>query len=112
MFSKKEIWNVSYPILISLFVQNLINITDTAFMGRVGEVELGASALAGVFYLAIYMMCFGFSTGAQILMARRNGEGRYRCMGGIMSQGIIFWSYFQFCYFLSLHRMRLPYYVC
>lgn len=94
MFSKKEIWNVSYPILISLFVQNLINITDTAFMGRVGEVELGASALAGVFYLAIYMMCFGFSTGAQILMARRNGEGRYRCMGGIMSQGIIFLELF------------------
>ena len=42
MFTKKEIWRVAYPILISLVVQNLINITDTAFLGRVGEIELGA----------------------------------------------------------------------
>ena len=46
MYSRKEIWRISLPILVSLFVQNLINITDTAFMGRVGQVELGASALA------------------------------------------------------------------
>lgn len=71
MFTKKEIWRVAYPILISLVVQNLINITDTAFLGRVGEIELGASALAGVYYMSVYMIGFGFSTGAQILMARR-----------------------------------------
>lgn len=56
MYSRKEIWRISLPILVSLFVQNLINITDTAFMGRVGQVELGASALAGVLYLAFYMV--------------------------------------------------------
>ena len=78
MFTKKEIWRVAYPILISLVVQNLINITDTAFLGRVGEIELGASALAGVYYMSVYMIGFGFSTGAQILMARRNGEGRWK----------------------------------
>ena len=60
MYSRKEIWRISLPILVSLFVQNLINITDTAFMGRVGQVELGASALAGVLYLAFYMVTFGF----------------------------------------------------
>ena len=43
MYTKKEIWKISYPILISLVVQNLINITDTAYLGHVGEVELGAS---------------------------------------------------------------------
>lgn len=90
MYSTKQIWNVSYPILISLFMQNLINLTDTAFLGRVGEVELGASALAGVYYLAIYMIGFGFSTGAQILMARRNGQQHYREIGGIMIQSVLF----------------------
>ena len=44
MYTKKEIWKISYPILISLVVQNLINITDTAYLGHVGEIELGASA--------------------------------------------------------------------
>lgn len=90
MYTTKQIWVISYPILISLFMQNLINITDTAFLGRVGEVELGASALAGVYYLAIYMIGFGFSTGAQILMARRNGEHDYKEIGGIMMQSCVF----------------------
>ena len=84
MYTKKEIWKISYPILISLVVQNLINITDTAYLGHVGEIELGASALAGVFYMAIYMIGFGFSIGSQILIGRRNGEKRYESIGTIV----------------------------
>ena len=36
-------------------MEQLINITDAIFLGHVGEVELGASALAGIYYLAVYM---------------------------------------------------------
>ena len=61
----------------------MIGLTDTAYLGRVGEVELGASALAGVYYLVIYMLGFGFSVGAQVLMARRNGEGEYKRIGEV-----------------------------
>ena len=64
--------------------------TDTAFLGRVGEVELGASAIAGVFYMVIFMAAFGFSIGAQILIARRNGEKQYREIGDLFYQGIYF----------------------
>ncbi|MDO5571469.1 MAG: MATE family efflux transporter [Bacteroidales bacterium] len=90
MYTNKQIWNVSYPILLSLFAQNIVNITDTAFLGHLGEVELGASALGGVFYLAIFMIGFGFSTGAQILMARRNGENKYSQISPIFVQGTFF----------------------
>ena len=76
-YSNKDIWKIAYPILISLIMEQLIGMTDTAFLGRVGEVELGASAIAGVYYLAIFMLGFGFSIGAQILIARRNGEQNY-----------------------------------
>ena len=89
-FSYKQIWLIAYPILISLLMEHMINITDTAFLGHVGEVELGASALAGVFYMAIYMLGFGFSIGVQILIARRNGEQRYGEIGGIFTHGIYF----------------------
>lgn len=71
-FSYKQIWLIAYPILISLLMEHMINVTDTAFLGHVGEVELGASALAGVLYMAIYMLGFGFSIGVQILIARKN----------------------------------------
>lgn len=71
-------------------MEQMIGMTDTTFLGRVGEIELGASAIAGVYYLAIFMMAFGFSIGAQILIARRNGEGNYKEIGPIFYQGIYF----------------------
>lgn len=61
-----------------------------SFLGHVGEVELGASALAGVLYMAIYMLGFGFSIGVQILIARKNGERKYGEIGGIFMQGAFF----------------------
>lgn len=86
----KKIWTIAAPIMVSLIMEHMINLTDTAFLGRVGEVELGASALAGVYYMAIFMLGFGFSTGSQILIARRNGEGNYAAIGGIVVQGGLF----------------------
>ena len=76
--------------MMSILIEQLINITDAIFLGRVGEVELGASAIAGVYYLAIFMIGFGFTVGSQILIARRNGEGNYRTIGNIFYQGIYF----------------------
>jgi len=86
----RNIWDISYPIIISLVAQNLINVIDTAFLGRVGEVELGASAIAGLFYISLFMLGFGFGTGAQILMARRNGESNYHDIGKIFNNSIYF----------------------
>lgn len=89
-FSYRQIWQIAYPILLSLLMENMINLTDTVFLGHVGEVELGASALAGVYYLAIFMLAFGFSVGVQILIGRRNGERRYAEIGSIFRQGTVF----------------------
>ena len=90
MYTNKQIWNVSYPIFLSLLAQNIINMTDTAFLGRVGEVELGASAMGGLYYICVFTIAFGFSTGSQIVMARRNGERRYKDVGPVMIQGVFF----------------------
>lgn len=88
-FSYRKIWTITYPVLISLLMQNLIGMTDTAFLGRVGEVELGASALGGIFYLVVYMIGFGFSIGAEILMGRRNGEKNYKDVGNVFYHGTL-----------------------
>lgn len=90
MYTNKQIWNVSYPIILSLLAQNVINVTDTAFLGRVGEVELGASAMGGLFYICAFTLAFGFSTGSQIVIARRNGEHKYKEVGPVMIQGVFF----------------------
>ena len=89
-YTNRHIWKITYPLLISLLMENLIGLTDVAFLGRVGDVELGASALAGIYFMAIFMLGFGFSIGVQILIARRNGEGRPREIGKIFQQGLLF----------------------
>ena len=100
MYTNKQIWNVSYPIFLSLLAQNVINVTDTAFLGRVGEVELGASAMGGLYYICAFTIAFGFSTGSQIIMARRNGERNYKEVGPVMIQGVLFLLALAACMFL------------
>ena len=89
-YSYKHIWKVAYPILISLVMEQMIGLTDTAFLGRVGEVELGASAIAIVYYMVLFMIGFGFSIGAQIIIGRRNGEGNFRDTGKVFWNGLYF----------------------
>lgn len=86
----KKIWAISSPIMLSLIAQNIVNITDTAFLGRVGEIELGASAIAGLYYFCFYMIGFGFGTGLQILVSRRNGEKQYERIGSLIDNGSYF----------------------
>jgi len=88
--SYKRIWQIAYPIILGSIAQNLINFTDTAFLGRVGEVALGAGALGGLFYLAIIMLGLGFGTGAQIIIARRYGENKLKKIGPIVEHSIYF----------------------
>lgn len=89
-YSYRNIWRVAYPILISLVMEQMIGLTDTAFLGRVGEVELGASAIGIVYYMVLFMIGFGFSLGAQIIIGRRNGEGRFKETGSIFWNGLYF----------------------
>ena len=76
-YTYKNIWLINFPVMMSILIEQLINITDAIFLGHVGEIELGASALAGIWYLAIYMLGFGFSLGVQVVIARRNGVQNY-----------------------------------
>ena len=89
-YSYRNIWRVAYPILISLVMEQMIGLTDTAFLGRVGEIELGASAIAIVYYMVLFMIGFGFSLGAQIIIGRRNGEGNFKDTGKLFWNGLYF----------------------
>lgn len=89
-YTYKQIWLINYPVMMSILMEQLINITDALFLGHVGEVELGASALACVYYMAIYILGFGFSLGLQVMIARRNGEQQYEKTGRTFFQGLFF----------------------
>jgi len=100
-YTYAQIGKIAYPIFLSMLIQNLIQAIDTAFLGHVGEVELGASAIAGIYYIAIFTVSFGFSMGAQILIGRRNGEKNFSQIGEIFLFGTLFlWiiALFVFCF--------------
>jgi putative MATE family efflux protein len=76
--------------MLSLTAQNVVNVTDTAFLGHLGEIELGASAIGGLFYTTLYMVGFGFTIGVQILIARRHGEKNFGAIGRIFDNSAYF----------------------
>ena len=53
--SYQKIWLMSYPLMISLIIEHMIGLTDAIFLGRVGDVALGACALGGVYLSLIHI---------------------------------------------------------
>lgn len=90
VYTYKNIWQVAAPILAGLIIQQLIGMTDTVFLGHLGEIELGASALGSVFYIVLFMLGHGFSTGVQIIVARRHGEQNNDKIAEIFYQSVSF----------------------
>ena len=90
-YTYKEIWLIAYPILISLLMEQMIGMTDTAFLvEEVAYLFILLFAIAGIFYIVMFMVAFGFSIGAQILIARRNGEQQNKEIGNLFYQGVYF----------------------
>ena len=89
-YSYREIWKIAFPILVSTIIEQVIGMTDAAFLGRVDEIALGASAIAGIYYMVIFMLGLGFSIGVQIIIGRRNGEGNFKETGNVFYHGLYF----------------------
>ncbi|WP_280647682.1 MULTISPECIES: MATE family efflux transporter [unclassified Dysgonomonas] len=107
-YTYKQIGLINLPIMVSLLMEQLINLTDSIFLGHVSQIDLGASALGAMYYTAIYMLGFGFSLGVQVVIARRNGEQRYKDTGKVFYQGLIFLSVFAVVVF-SLSKLFSPF---
>ena len=88
--TNKEIWSIAIPIMLGNLAQTIINFTDTAFLGHLGVIELGASMLAGLFYFVFTTIAAGFAIGIQIIIARRFGEGKLERVGVIFEHGAFF----------------------
>lgn len=76
--------------MIGNLAQTAINFTDTAFLGHLGRVELGAASMAGIYYFVFTTLAMGFAVGIQIIIARRLGEGRLAEIGAVFQHGAIF----------------------
>ena len=57
--SYKNILKIALPIIISGIAQNVVNVTDTMFLGKLSNVALGAGGNAGIFYFVLVITGMG-----------------------------------------------------
>ncbi|MBN8787656.1 MAG: MATE family efflux transporter [Terrimonas sp.] len=86
--SYSQIITIALPISASLLVPQINFITNNIFLSGLGEKELGAAGITGVFYLIFGGIGFGLNNALQALISRRAGENRINDIGKIFSQGI------------------------
>jgi putative MATE family efflux protein len=106
--SYRQVWQLAYPIMLGAVAHNVINVTNTAFLSRYGEVELDASVIGGVLYFTLVFMGAALANGTQILIARRAGEGREKEIGHILDQSIYILGAVGICFFLLLQFVVPP----
>lgn len=72
----RTILAMALPLMGSTFIQSIVLITDSSFLSRYDTVAFDAAGNAGLIYVTLFMALVGISDGAQILMARRIGQGK------------------------------------
>ncbi len=107
--SYRNIARVSLPIIISGLSTAIFQITDTAFLGHVNETAIGAVGNAGLLYFVLVHVGMGFSTGAQIIIGRRNGEKRTEKIGALLQHTWYFLIPLSVLFFIALH-LYTPYF--
>ncbi|MBO4645725.1 MAG: MATE family efflux transporter [Bacteroidales bacterium] len=88
-YTTRSIIALAVPILVGNLAQTLITFVDTAFLGHLGMVELGAAMMAGLYYYVFSTLAWGFATGIQIIVARRFGENNLTEVGAVFKHGLL-----------------------
>jgi multidrug resistance protein, MATE family len=98
--TNRQILRLAAPISLSILIPQLNFFTNTVFIGRLGERELGVNGITGVFYLILSMIGYGLASGVQIQMARRAGEQDQNGLTRIFANGLLLSSIFSFALML------------
>ncbi len=72
----RQIFAISLPLILGSAGQNIVALSDSAFLYYKSEEDFAAIGFIGVFYLVIAAIGYGFSKGGQVMIARRMGEGK------------------------------------
>lgn len=87
--TNKQIITLAAPISLAILIPQINFFTNTVFLGRLGIRELGVNGITGVFYLILAMVGYGLSSGMQIQMARRAGEGDKHGLAQVFTNGVM-----------------------
>src|SRR5687768_6597437 len=80
---------VSLPLMFVEVSETVVHLIDTLFLARVGQVFLGAIAIADVVLELTIVVAIGLVEAVQIVVARRVGEERLDQVGEVFDQGLL-----------------------
>ncbi len=86
--SYKNIWLLSFPLIIAGISETVVGLTDAIFLGHYGMTELAALGLADAIYALALFLIAGFVDGIQITIGRRAGEEQHQQIGKVLNQGL------------------------
>ena len=72
---------LAFPIMLGQIGQMLMGIADSMMLGRVGTVELAASAFVNAVFTLVLIGCIGLLQPGSVLVAREHGAGRPELCG-------------------------------
>lgn len=84
-----DVWKLAGPVVIGMLSQTLLNVVDTAMVGRLGAVALGAVGLGGILSWMVLGTVGQLNVGAQAVAARRFGEGRKEETGRVFDNALL-----------------------
>ena len=89
---------MSFPIMLSMLVQALYNIVDSAFVARISEDALTAVSLAFPVQLLMIAVATGTGVGVNALLSRRLGQKKQEEANAVAANGVFlsvcFWMVF------------------
>lgn len=77
------------PIIGGMLSQNILNLIDTAMVGKLGDVALAAVGTGSFVNFMAVAFVTGLSAGVQAIAARRKGEGREAVMAVPLNGALI-----------------------
>jgi multidrug resistance protein, MATE family len=86
--SNRQILKIALPLTLAMLVPQINFVANTVFLGQLGEAELGAAGITGVYYLVFSLVGNGLNAGLQALIARRAGENRIEDIGKMFAQSL------------------------
>ena len=92
----RELLLLAGPIVLGMSSQIVLNLVDTAMVGRIGHQAQAAAGLGGFAFWMIANLLLGVGTGVQTMCSRRHGEGRPEAAGTVLDVSLVF------CFLIAL----------
>ena len=84
----KELFRLSFPVILSNLSRVLMSVVDVAMVGRLGAAALAATGMGAMLFWGALSLVIGIRTGVQTVASRRLGQKKYDQCGTALHNGL------------------------